>query len=375
LNLKRKLVLNIKNIPGWRTRRKIVVFISDDWGDKRIRSDSDYEKLIAYGLPLNKSEITKYDTVADEEDLYRLFEVLSSVKDKNNRSAVFSPFTIMSTPDFKKIAESGFQEYDYLNFTQTLEASGNSEKILAMWNQGMEEKIFMPEYHGRDHLNVPMWIQALRSGNELVRHCFHHHYAHVKAPGMKVSPAVAFYFDSEESFHFLNHSLKEGIHLFRETFGKNPAVFNPPNGMFHTDFYGTLAEMKVKTISTKHFRKQPGKGGTIESKYFTFGKKSHEGIVHFVSNAAFEPVNPDYKGIEQVMGQIKTAFRWRKPALINTHRVNYVAGRDLNNREKGLNELSKLLKRISSEWPDVEFMSAGRFAQVLNKTIVKKDFS
>jgi hypothetical protein len=54
---------------------------------------------------------------------------------------------------------------------------------------------------------------------------------------------------------------------------------------------------------------------------------------------------------------MEAAFRWKKPANISTHRVNFVGGIDEANREKGLKELKKLLNTIVKTWPDVEFMS------------------
>lgn len=371
-DLKRRLVENVKNIPGWRTNRKIVVFISDDWGDKRVRSDEDYQKLIEHGVPLDQSEMATYDTIASSEDLSRLFEVLTSVKDKNNRSAVLTPFTIMSNPNFEKIAGTDFQEYFYRDFTETMNREPDGSKIIDAWNEGIREKVFSPEYHGRDHLNVPMWLEALKSGNEIVHFAFNHHYAHIKTSDMKVSPAVAFYFNSKESFRFLNDSLVDGIKLFRDIFERNPEVFNPPNGMFHTSFYRSLAEMNVYNIGTKHFREQPTSTGDIEKKYFKFGQISKEGIIHFISNGAFEPTKATYKDTADVMRQIEAAFRWNKPALINTHRVNYVSGRSVIKRDKGLKELSELLKEIEKRWPAIEFMSAGEFIQCLNKSVLSK---
>ena len=55
--------------------------------------------------------------------------------------------------------------------------------------------------------------------------------------------------------------------------------------------------------------------------------------------------------------QIAAAFRWKKPAIISTHRVNFVGGINKQNREAGLKELHSLLKTIVKRWPDVEFMS------------------
>jgi hypothetical protein len=68
------------------------------------------------------------------------------------------------------------------------------------------------------------------------------------------------------------------------------------------------------------------------------------------------------------MKQIDTAFRWNKPAIISSHRVNFCGHIDPKNREKGLETLKKLLQEIVVKWPNVEFMSADTLGElVLNK--------
>ena len=371
-NLKNKLTCYVKNLPGWTTKRKIVVFISDDWGDLRIRNEEDYRELLNHGFPVDKSPHTRYGALANHQDLYKLYETLTSVKDKNGRFAVFTPFTIMANPDFEKIREENFENYHYEKFPATIRRYDDGEKTLAAWKQGMEENLFLPELHGRDHLNVPLWLEHLKKGNERLLLAFKYHYAYHKAPGMPVSPALAFYFNSEKSLGFLKNSLKDGIKIFHEFFKRKPVVFNPPNGMFHPAFYEPLSEMGVKTVSSKHFRPQPGKSGQITKKYHRFGELSKNGILHYISNCAFEPVNKGFPGKETTLMQMAAAFRCRKPALINTHRVNYVGSRNPSVRDKNLMELSALLKKMKQKWPDIEFMSAGEFANYLKNSIESK---
>lgn len=361
---KRELILNIKNIPGWRTGRKIVVFISDDWGDLRIRSDEDYQNLIEYGIPLDRSPHTRYETLATHQDLSTLYEVLNSVQDKNGNPAVFSPFVIMANPDFKKIRESDYMSYHYEVFTDTILKKEDGQKTIDAWNEGIQQNLFIPELHGRDHINVPLWLRFLKTDDAL-RFAFRYHYAYLKTGNMPVSPHYGFYFDSEEDKLLLKESLIDGVKIFTDVFNKSPKVFNPPNGMFHQDFYSALVAGNIYAICANHFREQPDGKGAIKKKYYRFGEVSKEGVVHFISNCAFEPVTPHFKGTKETLRQISIAFRWKKPALINTHRVNYVGGRNTNNRDKGLNELSELLNSIVKKWPDAEFMSAREFADIL----------
>ena len=85
-----------------------------------------------------------------------------------------------------------------------------------------------------------------------------------------------------------------------------------------------------------------------------------------VRNVVFEPTED--RGIDWVnftMKQIETAFRWNKPAIISSHRVNFCGHIEPKNREKGLESLQLLLKQFVQKWPDVEFMAADEMALIL----------
>jgi hypothetical protein len=64
---------------------------------------------------------------------------------------------------------------------------------------------------------------------------------------------------------------------------------------------------------------------------------------------------------------IKTAFRWHKPAIISSHRVNYIGAINPANRDNGLLLLSRLLLEIIRIWPDVEFMTTPQLGELMNK--------
>jgi len=48
----------------------------------------------------------------------------------------------------------------------------------------------------------------------------------------------------------------------------------------------------------------------------------------------------------------------RKPAVVSTHRVNFMGELRAANRDRGLVLLEELLGRMVKHWPDVEFLSA-----------------
>ena len=170
--LKQTITHNLLNIPGWHTNRKIVVIESDDWGSVRMPSREVYEEFLRRGVRVDWDPYCRYDSLATADDLSALFDVLTSVKDKNGRHAVLTADTVVANPVFEKIKASDFREYFYEPFTETLKRSPRHDGAWELWQQGMDAGIFHPQLHGREHLNVKKWLRTLQSGEEITRLSF-----------------------------------------------------------------------------------------------------------------------------------------------------------------------------------------------------------
>ena len=79
-NLKNRVRAHLINYKGWNTKRKIVVFESDDWGAIRL---PDITKIEEYRkrYPQTNNPYLKYDSLASEDDLNVLFSLISDCKD------------------------------------------------------------------------------------------------------------------------------------------------------------------------------------------------------------------------------------------------------------------------------------------------------
>jgi hypothetical protein len=366
-NIYRDLILNIKNFPGRSAPRKIVTIECDDWGGIRIPSKEVYGKLLKAGLPVDTCRY-RFDTLESIDDLQQLFHLLESIKGNNGHEVVMTPLTTVANPDFKKIKQSDFSEYHYEKFTETLLGYGRGPEVIDLWKKGISKGIFVPELHGREHISVQVWLQKLREGNKDLLYAFENGYISLNINDVKPAAnsfRAEFYFDSITQIPFLEKSIKTGVDLFVEIFGYTPRIFVPSNAIFHPIFEQKLAETGVKYLNVWHFNPILDKNGNIKSKYYRNGKRTSAGITYYVRNCSFEPTDQSYFGIESTLKQISAAFRWRKPAIISTHRVNFVGGIDPANREFGLTELKRLLKEVLKRWPDVEFMSSSDMFKVL----------
>jgi hypothetical protein len=359
--LRRTLVNNIKNIPGWRTNRRIVVMECDDWGGIRMPSAEARDAMIKKGLNISDSRFDKYDTLADAEDLERLFTVLESVRDSAGNHAVMTPLVVVANPDFDRIRESEFLEYHYEPFRTTLQRYYPDQDVFRLWQEGLSRGVFIPELHGRDHIAVPFWMKELQAGTRELRTAFDHGYVSLETPGVPEPVSgfrAEFFFENNDQKKLLENAIEDSVKIFTDIFGRCPSTFVPGNGFFHPDFDQFLVKTGVSFLNVMHRTPYLGVKGELRYKRYVSGQKG-KGITYYTRNCAFEPTENGYTGIDSTLSQIAAAFRWGKPAIISTHRVNFVGAIDRRNRERGLQELKKLLGLILKKWPDTEFKSSG----------------
>ncbi|MBL0356318.1 MAG: hypothetical protein IPP72_05260 [Chitinophagaceae bacterium] len=142
----------------------------------------------------------------------------------------------------------------------------------------------------------------------------------------------------------------------------------PRNSVFHPDFEDTVLQAGIPFLVVGHKNLTPGNNGDLTLTNFTFRQKIKKGKLNFyIRNCAFEPNDSHYSSINSTLQQMAAAFTWHKPAIISTHRVNFVGGLNKANRDKGLDELNQLVKAIVKRWPDVEFMSTANMLKALKK--------
>lgn len=372
MSIKRSLLDNIKNIYGWKTNRKILVLSIDDYGNVRMDSKRAKENMLKAGLKI-RSAFDLYDSLETREDLEALYETLSSVKDKNGNSAIFTPFAVPCNINFEKIKENGFQKYEYEILPATfkkMEArdpkaySGSWE----LWQEGIKENLLRPQFHGREHLNIKVFDEKLdQKDRELLIALENRSNINISKSGYStISYTAAFEFwDFKENKHF-EPIIEDGLSRFEEVYGYRAVHFNPPKGSEHPIIHKTLKAGGIKYSDTP-LLKQEHQGKGKYKKIFNYtGKKNKAGIIYQVRNVVFEPFQE--RGIDWVqysLEQIGTAFTWGKPAILSSHRINFCGNICPENRKKGLFQLKKLLKEVVKRWPEVEFISADQLGSII----------
>ena len=162
----KNISINSQNILGWRSNKKILVIESDDWGSIRMPSKKAFDNLLAYGIPVDKCPYNSYDSLETAEDLQAIFETFSSIKDSEGNSLKLTANSILANPDFEKIKANNFEKYYYEDFVSTYQRVNGNTETYELIKQGLDQGVYIPQLHGREHLQVNEWLNILREGDK-----------------------------------------------------------------------------------------------------------------------------------------------------------------------------------------------------------------
>lgn len=366
MSIRSFLLNNIKNIPGSKIKRKIVVFSVDDYGNIRLGSPEACKILDKHGIKAN-NKFDYIDCLDSREDLELLYDVLHSVRDINGRQAVFTPFVVPYNLDFDKMAQNNYQDLYFEELPQTISKQGHSSFTGAweLWQEGIRNGYFVPQFHGREHLNRKVVKEKLSNGDvELLQILKTRSFARVSSSGYSsISYTAAFdFWDVNENLAF-EEIIRDGLLKFEQLFGFKAIQFNAPGGRESVKIHKYLQAAGIRFIDTPLIKKEHIGKGQYKQVFNFNGKKNVLDQIFFVRNCVFEPVlSRGYDPVDYTLKQIDAAFRWNKPAIISSHRVNFCGHIDASNRDIGLKSLAILLSEIKKNWPSVEFMSAGELS-------------
>ncbi|AWG23047.1 hypothetical protein FFWV33_16710 [Flavobacterium faecale] len=369
-NLNKNLRRNLLNIPGARSKKKIIVFESDDWGSIRMPSRKVFEKIKKENLAPEEDPYLKYDTLASVDDFNALFETLKSVRDKNNNHPIITANAVMGNPDFEKIEQHNFESYFWEPFTTTWQKYPHCAGVETAWNYGQENEFLKFQCHGREHLNVDQWMLSLQKGDKLVRKAFNNQMISISSQPSSLK------FNYMEGLDFFSISEKknkkkvvtEALLEFKNYFGFDSKSFIANCYIWDESIEEVLANLGVLYLQGMANQVIPVLNKNTHSYHYKkhyLGQKNKFGQQYLVRNAFFEPsLMPYTEWVSDCLQRINIAFRWNKPAIIGIHRLNFIGSIHEENRTKNLKMFKQLLKEIIKRWPDVEFRSSD---QVLNE--------
>jgi hypothetical protein len=375
-NFKSAVRVNLSNIPGWRTKRHIVVIESDDWGSVRMSSNEAYKELLARGIPVDNGHYTINDALESNEDLEQLYDTLSQFKDSTGRYPVVTGVNVVANPDFEKVKKNGFSEYIYEPFTETCKRYPCHDRVHQLWLQGQDARLLVPIFHGREHLNSQFWLRALRSGSKSTLAALEYSVTGIPRRGIdgELVPnfQAAFDIDTVEDLSYQKDVIRTGLDLFEKLYGRRAKYFVPTNGPFNNTLEESLFKSGIKYVNTGKKQQEPLGNGQYKVNTRFLGDVNKFGQIYLTRNCFFEPsangfeASADWDWVDSCLHEIEIAFRWHKPATISSHRVNYIGWLHPENRENSLRQLKKLLTQIIKRWPDVEFLTSEELGDLIS---------
>lgn len=358
LNYLKSLVGGIvtNDIYGTRLKDKLVIFESDDWGAIRTPNKEFVKASHEFGQEIRKSRYA-VDSLASQSDLEDLFEVLLKHKDRDNNPARFTANSIMANPDFRKIRESSFKQYHYERFTETFLRYPQHVNNLEVWKKGMEEGVFMPQFHGREHLNISKWMNALQKNDKNTLFSFNHNTTY--SGKADYSYMEAFEWQKIEEIESHKKILKDGLDIFKDVFGFQSTSFIAPCYTWDFALEDVLIDNGIKVIQGGKNQVAQNKNGELINLKHSFMERSASGAYYNIRNCVFEPsINQNLDWVDKVLARMKVSFLLGKPAVINTHRINFVGFIEEENKVQSLRKLDELLERMIKVWPDIKFASS-----------------
>lgn len=363
---------NLINVAGWKTKRRIVVFESDDWGAIRMPDIQARNSLLSkFPYSFSAATYDKVDNLANSTDLAELFDVLQNFKDINGRHPKFTLNTIVANPDFNKIKNTDFQQYYYTPFIKTLDSYRNHEGTFDVWKEGISRGLIKPQLHGREHLNVTLWMKCLKDNITEVHESYKYNTWNSKLGNGKRLD-VAFNYEDKNDLLFISESITEAADLFCSIFGYRSESFIAPAYTWDSKIEDFLHDSGVKYIQGGVFQLLPEYERQLMNKktlLHYMGQKNRNGQIYLIRNAHFEPVlDTHYDVVDLTMNYLERIFRWNKPAIISTHRLNYIGNLEPQNRVDTLGKLKTLLTLMLIKYPDIEFFSSDELGKIIQNS-------
>ena len=330
-----------------------------------------YDQLLAKGFPVDKLIYLKYDSLESNSDLELLFEVLTSFKDINGNHPVITANVVMTNPDFDKIRESEFKNYYYELFINTLKRYPEHDRVYDLYKKGIMQRIFYPQLHGLEHLNVRRWMNSLQRKDSNSRKMFDYRLFDLSISHTNITKDS--FMDSLspenlEEIMYEKHSLLKAAELFNKTFGFSAITFIAPCYIWRPELEPVFSKMGIKVIQSGMYQLVPkiGRVNKFSKKFHYTGQKNNYGQKYTVRNCFFEPSfnSHNHNIVESCLTQIERSFKIKSQAIISSQ-VNYIGFIEKSNQQANLKKLEDLIQKILIKWPTVEFLTSEELARIL----------
>lgn len=335
VGFRKRLFRRLRYWADWRCLEPVVVFESDDWGMER-RACSEF--LRAFGEPGEWAD----EELETPDDLARLYEVLERHRDTEGRAASFTTNFVVANPDFEAIARDQFTCYHETPIGQT-------DGLKSHWLEGLERKVFFPQYHARSHFWPEAWLRDLRraipGAREMCERGYHGGLSLLEGRGWRYHSEYMDWSTGEErSFDELLRWLKGGLEFFQDAFGFFPRSTIASHYILTPAIARAWRTVGGEFVQGTDYRILRDMNGQPQPMSHTLGERAPDGLLLTGRNVKFDPrPQRPQRGVDAALRQIKDCFANHLPAIIDTHRINFT-GRWREQSVQALDDLLSALK-------------------------------
>jgi len=331
-----------------RINEKIITIESDDWGLERALSKEALEWL---GRKYGKENFSRWttDSLETKSDLDMLFDVFRKHKKKFRY-----PPKITANFITHNVSYGNRNQLEFVPISEGF--NSESEDVRPYYKEAINDNLMEPQIHGFSHYNLDDLEKffATTNGLEAFKNRFF--------LGKTTINENLDLLHGEMFSKDLESNLKKAQIVFEKLFGFKSKTIIPPT--YKCDFAAITVLKKVgfQAIQASN-RLQNRNSNRLLTPYF----RNFKGMKFLIRNARLDP-QPSYNYYaDQCLDQIDRAFKYKSPAVIDFHRVNFAGRFDQKYRQRTIKELNILFRGIYKNWPEVKFFSTTELYDYLNQ--------
>lgn len=291
--------------------------------------------------------------------LEEVIATLERNRDVTGRGATMTIGAILAVPDNRAIREQGFHRY----VRQTL-VSPRFDAMRRTLISGRDRGVLALQLHGLEHLwpaALLEWAKQDEHVREWILLSQGFDTEALPAPVQTRWTDVATLPSRDLPPGAIRTAVCDEVEAFGRCFGESARVAVPPTFVWNSAVERAWAKGGVRAVITpgRRLTIRDGKGvAGGRDKVILNGELGESGLVYLVRDIYFEPTLGHTA--EATLVQICSRNRLGRPALLETHRFNFVA--DQTSRERALGELDRLLRYLLKRFPLLRFVSSAELA-------------
>lgn len=339
-----------KYIPHYLRKKfdeQYIIIESDDWGLERALSRESV-KWMENKFGKDKLSRWSYDSLETSEDLNELFHILKKYSSSFEYPPVITANFITHNLDYTNKNEPVF-------IPISNRSNKKNDELRKIYKEGIESNIIFPQLHGYSHYNLSSLEKYFHTdeGKESFENLFF-------TARSTVRGSFSFLQGELSSLNEEAGKIKIAAEVFRELFGFYSKSVIPPTYIFDISLIKMLKESKITLIQASN-RLESSDDKRLRKPYFQKSK----GLYWSVRNARLDP-HKEYNMLhDQCINSIETAFRYKMPAVIDFHRVNFAGSYAPEYRAKTIKELDLLFEKIHQKWPGAKFIHSQKLNDIL----------